>query len=155
MGQVVVHKRLKTMKNSKTVSPKSGGSGLQFKRRLFTVGQGQGVSNSTVRPLVLRIGYGRCPHKLVVTHGLTLRSISYSFLKPTVSVNSKSSCDWYLEVCNFLPGVVELYGTMAGLAKGAEQPFMHCSSLLCQEKNSYKIFFVIRFKHRFIWHFTE
>ena len=81
--------------------------------------------------LVLRIGYGRCSHKLVVTHSLTLTSISYSFLKPTVSVNSKSSYDWYLEVYNFLPGVVELYGTMAGLAKGAEQPFMHCSSLLC------------------------
>lgn len=38
MGQVVVHKRLKTMKNSKTVSLKSGDSGLQFKRHLFTVG---------------------------------------------------------------------------------------------------------------------
>ena len=38
MGQVVVHKRLKTMKNSKTVSPKSGGNGLQFKRWLFTGG---------------------------------------------------------------------------------------------------------------------
>ena len=48
--------------------------------------------------LVLRIGYRRCSHKLVVTHGLTLRSISYSFLKPTVSVNCKSSYDWYLEV---------------------------------------------------------
>lgn len=149
------------MKNSKTVSPKSGGSGLQFKRHLFTVGwgqgQGQGVQQycKALMTLVLRIGYGRCLHKLVVTHGLTLRSISYSFLKPTVSVNSKSSYDWYLEVQNFLPGVVELYGTMAGLAKGAEQPFILCSSLLCQEKNSYKIFFVIRFKHRFIWHFTE
>ena len=42
MGQVVVHKRLKTMKNSKTVSPKSGGSGLQVKRGLFTGGGGGG-----------------------------------------------------------------------------------------------------------------
>ena len=81
--------------------------------------------------LVLRIGYGRCSHKLVVTNGLTLRSISYSFLKPTVSVNPKSSYDWYLEVYNFLPGVVELYGKMAGLAKGVKQPFINCSSLLC------------------------
>ena len=52
-------------------------------------------------------------------------------LKPTVSVSSKSSYDRYLEVHNFLPRVVELYGTLAGLAKGAEQPFMHCSSLFC------------------------
>lgn len=52
-------------------------------------------------------------------------------LKPTVSVSSKSSYDRYLEVHNFLPRVVELYGTMAGLAKGAEQPFMHCGSLFC------------------------
>ena len=102
MGQVVVHKRLKTMKNSKTVSPKSGGSGLQFKRWLFTGGvrvrvRVRGVQQycKALMTLVLRIGYGRCSHKLVVTHGLTLRSISYSFLKPTVSVNSKSSYDWY------------------------------------------------------------
>ena len=71
MGQVVVHKRLKTMKNSKTVPPKSGGSGLQFKRCLFTGGvrvrvRVRGVQQycKALMTLVLRMGYGRCSHSL-------------------------------------------------------------------------------------------
>ena len=58
MGQVVAYKRLKTMKNSKTVTHKSGGNGLQFKRWLFMGGFQQYCK--ALMTLVLWIGYGRC-----------------------------------------------------------------------------------------------
>ena len=63
MVQVVAHKRLKTMKNLKTVTHKSVGSGLQFKRWLF-MGGGGGVPTvcKALMTLVLWIGYGRCSH---------------------------------------------------------------------------------------------
>ena len=60
MGQVVAHKRLKTLKNLKTVTHKSGGSGLQFKRWLFTGGFQQYFK--ALMTLVLWIGYGMCSH---------------------------------------------------------------------------------------------
>ena len=81
MGQVVAHKRLKTMKNSKTVTHKSGGSGLQFKRWFFMGGFQQYCKALMTLGLWEVLAHGGFVGTiLVVTHALTLSSISYSFL---------------------------------------------------------------------------